>query len=268
MPSRRFFRWTRLRIGLLAGALPLLAASLGFGQQVDPPRNLVASLAQLPGLAEGPDKGAFVELVRAMAEIYPGRIRIEVYPFARSFRNMEAGLADFHIPAMRNPEIPADKLAYRYVSEKIGSVALVLYSRSDKPVTRKDVYRALEQGGPFPYVIEVSAGAEANCAFPAKPTNHFEQSLKKLSDGRIDAIWNAQEETDLVLKRLKLKNIHRSFWGNFDDVIAIRKGPENDALDRTLSGLLRQLRSSGRLGEIYRKVHAPYVEWQPATEGW
>ena len=237
-------------------------------QPATSPRPLVASLAQLPGLAESPDKGAFVELVRAMGALYPGGIRIEVYPFARSFRDMESGLTDFHIPSMRNPEIPADKLSYRYVSEKIGSVAMVLYSRTDKPLTRKDVYTALQQGGTFPYVIEVSAGAEANCAFPARPTNNYEQSLRKLGDGRIDAIWNAQEETDLVLRQLRLKNIHRSYWGNFDDVIAIRKNVENDELDRTLSGLLRQLRASGRLAEIYRKVHAPYSDWQPVDEGW
>lgn len=250
----------------------LVLASLGtLGGRAQPPaapRPLAANLALLPGLADSPDKGAFVEVVKAMGEIYPGGIHIAVYPFARSLHDVEAGLADFHIPSMRNPEIPPDKLPYRFVSEKIGSVAFVLYSRSEKPVTRKDVYAALQQGGTFPYVIEVSSGAEANCAFPARPTNNYEQSLRKLGDGRIDAIWNAQEETDLVLRQLRLRNIHRSYWGNFDDMIAIRKGPESDELDRTLSGLLRQLKTSGRLAEIYRKVHAPYLDWQPANEGW
>ena len=97
-------------------ALGLVFAGLvAAAQPAAPPRPLVASLARLPGLAEGPDKGAFVEVVKAMAELHPGGIRIELYPFARSFRNMEAGQADFHIPSMRNPEIPADKLSFRFV---------------------------------------------------------------------------------------------------------------------------------------------------------
>jgi polar amino acid transport system substrate-binding protein len=231
-------------------------------------RDLEASLAILPGLADTPDQGTFVELVKAMDDVYPGKIRISVYPYARSFNNVISGIADFHIPALRNPSIPDANLGYRYVAEKMGSVHMVLYSRADKILTRQDIMKALEAGGPFPYMIEVSAGAEANCAFPARPTNNFEQSLLKLDSKRIDAIWNAQEETDLILKRLKRKNIHRSYWGTFDDVIVVHKGPRGDEVDQILSELLRKLKASGRLESIHRKAHLPYIDWQPADMNW
>lgn len=231
-------------------------------------RDLEASLAVLPGLADTPDQGAFVELVKAMDDVYPGKINISVYPYARSFNNVISGIADFHIPALRNPAIPDANLGYRYVAEKMGSVHMVLYSRADKVITRQDVMKALEAGGPFPYVIEVSAGAEANCAFPARPTNNYEQSLLKLDSKRIDAIWNAQEETDLILKRLKLKSIRRSYWGAFDDVIVVRKGPRGEEVDKILSELLRKLKASGRLETIHRKAHLPYSDWQPTDMKW
>lgn len=243
---------------LLAGAL----------HAQGPYRDLEASLALLPGLADSADQGAFVEVVKAMDEVYPGKIHIQVYPFARSVNNVLSGKADFHIPAMRNVAIPESKLPYRYAGEKIGSLAAVVYSRTDKVITRQDILKAVEKGREFPYVIEVAAGVEANCEFPARPTNNWEQSFKKLASGRIDAIWNAQDEADLVLRRLKLGNIHRSLWGMFDDVIVIQKGPHGEEVDRILSDLLKKLRASGRLEVLYRKVHVRYSDWQPADMGW
>ncbi|MBN1982578.1 MAG: hypothetical protein JW795_13675 [Chitinivibrionales bacterium] len=231
-------------------------------------KDLNASLALIPGLAESPDKGAFVEVVKAMDEVYPGKIIISVYPYARSYNNAMTGASDFHIPAGHNPEIPDSTLPYRYASEKIGSLAMVLYSNNAKPITRQDVLNAMAKGGKFPYTIEVSAGAESNCPFPVTSSNDFESSLRKLNMQRIDALWNAQEETDLIIRKLKLKNINRSFWGMFDDVIVIQKSAKGDEINEILSGLLKKLRESGKLEKIYSKVHVPYDDWQPSKMAW
>lgn len=231
-------------------------------------RDLSASLAQIPGLADSVDKGFFVDLVKAMDEVHPGKIKIELYPFARSMNNAVTGKSDFHIPAANNPAIPAASLPYRYASEKIGTLAMVLYTNADKPLTWKLIEEAVKKGGKFPYVVEVSGGAEGNCIFPAVPTNDWEQSMKKLAAGRIDAIWNAQEETDFVLRQLKLKNVKRESAGNLDDVIVLQKSAKGDEVDVVISDLLRKLRASGKLDALYRKIHLPYDDWQPAKMGW
>ncbi len=91
----------------------------------------------------------------------------------------------------------------------------------------------------------------------------IEQSLRKLSRGRIDAFIWAQEEADLMLRQLKLTNIHREHLGDFEDVFIIAKGPAGDETDRFLGEAIDRLAASGKLAEIYSRLHRPYVEWQP-----
>jgi len=70
-------------------------------------RDLKVSLPYpLPGLVDSPDKGIFVDLLKAMAEEYKGgKITWELFPFARSMENVEKGKADFHLPQLVNPRI-------------------------------------------------------------------------------------------------------------------------------------------------------------------
>ena len=100
--------------------------------------------------------------------------------------------------------------------------------------------------------------------FPVQRSMSIEQSLRKLSRGRIDAFVWAQEEADLMLKQLGLTNIRREFFGDFEDVFIIQKGAAGDEMDEFLRQAIDQLAASGKLAEIYEKIHRPYVEWQPS----
>jgi len=258
---------SRFVVGTVLAALLFLPPCTVFSQAAH--RDLEASLAQLPGLADTPDKGAFVDIVKAMDEIYPGKINIKLYPFARSVNNVLSGKADFHIPSLRNPLIPADKLPYKYVTERIGLMTMVIYSHVDKVITKQDILKAMEamkKGEQFPYIIECAGGLSS--PFPALSSNDWEQSIKKLAARRIDGIWNAQEETDRAVISLKEKTVHRENWGTFDDMILIQKSAAGDEVDKILSELLRNLRASGKLERLYRKVHSPYNNWQPSKMGW
>lgn len=250
---------------LLSIVLLLLTCQIGFAQ--DQPRDLVASLAQIPGLADSPDKGAFVDIVKAIAKIYPGKITIEVVPFERSINNVLEGRADFHIPILRNPANTALKLPYRYATEKTGSVPIVIYSNKDKIITKMTIDAAIAKGGKFPYTIEVAGGLEPVYPFPCMSSNNSEASLQKVQNKRIDAFLFGNE-IDQSLKSLKLNAIHRELYGNFDDAIIIPKGPKGDEIDRILSNCLRKLNASGRLQELYKKVRSPYTDWQPTEMGW
>lgn len=65
---------------------------------------IIAHLGFLPGLIESADKGAFIELVKAIDEVYPeGQIEIRVYPLARAQTGVIKGTADINLPALRNP---------------------------------------------------------------------------------------------------------------------------------------------------------------------
>ena len=101
-------------------------------------RDLQASLPYLPCVLETPERGAFIDLVKAIDDVYTeGRIIIKIYPFQRSLYNVVSGKADFHLPMFKNPAIPPEQLPFRHISLPMGNVVLVLYSHIDRPLTKK-----------------------------------------------------------------------------------------------------------------------------------
>jgi len=226
-------------------------------------KDLVASVAFLPNISESPDKGVFIDLIKAMNEQYPdGKFNIEIFPFSRSIENVVSGKADFHIPMLRNPIVPEEKLPFRYASVPMGKVTFVIYSRKDNPITKEMIEKAMTQN-PFPYKISMMRGLEDFFGFPGEGETSIEQMMEKVDKKRIDACIHAQEEADFVLKQVKLKDIHREFYTSFDDVVLVQKGEKGDEADKIVSGSLKALAASGRLEELHSKIHVPYQDWQP-----
>jgi polar amino acid transport system substrate-binding protein len=233
------------------------------------PKDLTASLALLPGVIDGPDKGPFVDLVKALQEYTGGKITIATFPFARSMDNVIKGKADFHIPSVRNPSIRHDpSLPWRFATEKIGQAAFVIYSSPEKPVTRKMIVEAMAKGGKFPYSIELVPGIEATFGCPGTASIDLPSSLQKVAKKRLDALIWAQEEADNVVRNLKLKNVHRELYQVYDDHPIVAKGAHGDEVDRMLSAAIKKFRASGKLQQYYIKVHHPYEDWQPANMDW
>jgi polar amino acid transport system substrate-binding protein len=232
-------------------------------------KDLTASLALLPGLIDSADKGPFVDLVKAIDSVYTGgKIKIETYPFARSVDNVVKGKADFHIPTIRNRALSETSLPYRFTTEKIGSVAIVIYSNAEKPVTKKMITDALAKKGKFPYTVELPPGIESLFGIPGTASVDLMSSLQKIEKKRLDALVWAQEEVDAAIKHAKIKTIQREHWADYEDSIIITKGPQGDATDKILSDALKKLRSTKQLQALYSKVHRPYSDWQPAKMGW
>ncbi|MGA3117101.1 MAG: ABC transporter substrate-binding protein [Syntrophobacteraceae bacterium] len=231
-------------------------------------KDLTASVALLPNISESPEKGVFIDLIKAMNEVYPdGKFKIEVFPFGRSIDNVVTGKADFHIPMLRNPNIPEEKLPFRYASVPMGKVYFVIYSHKDNPITREMIEKAMSQK-PFPYKISMMRGLENFAGFPVEAETSIDQMIEKVGKKRIDAFIHAQEESDYVLNQLKLKDIHREFYTSFDDVVLVQKGEKGDEADKIISVSLKTLASSGRLDELHSKIHVPYRDWQPDQMNW
>ena len=226
-------------------------------------QDLKASLAYLPKISESPDKGAFVDLVKAIGGVYTsGTIQISVSPMARSIDNVISGGADFHIPMIRNTVVPASALPYKCSTEALGKVVFVIYSNKAKPITL-NMLKAAKDQKPFPYQFESGRGLEAFFDFPVTPSNAIDQSLKKVDAGRVDGFIWAQEEADYTVRTLALKNVHRAIYFAFDDIIVLPKGPKGDKLDAEFTKLIKLLRESGKLQKLYATIHLPYNDWQP-----
>jgi polar amino acid transport system substrate-binding protein len=248
-----------------AVVLAVLAAGAARAQSAE----LTISIAQLPGMADSPEKGVFVDIVKALDEEYTeGKIVIEVYPFGRSFHNVLAGAADAHIPSFVEPGASDAKFPYSWLTQPLGPITLVLYSQAGRPLTKKDLDEALAKGGKFPYVIEVAGGTEPMFPFPTVASNDFASSFRKLEAKRIDAMIAGPGAADKLLRQLELPGIHRGAYADFDDIIVVAKSPRGEAAKKRLEEPMKRLARSGRLEAIYARGHKPFEPWQPADMGW
>jgi hypothetical protein len=245
-----------------------LALFLLIGVSAANARDLKVSMAYLPDILETPDKGVFVDLIKAFDEAYEeGEIQRSVFPTARSMENVISGKADFHIPMIRNKVVPEESMPYAFSTEKMGDVYFVIYSHKDKPLTY-DAIQKVKNSKPFPLKVETIGGMTGYFDFPVDQGIGVENSLKKVNAKRLDAFIMAQEECDFTVKHFKLKNIHREQYDKFDDVFVIPKGEKGKEIDAILSGLIVKLRAGGKLQDLHMKVHIPYQDWQPHEMGW
>jgi polar amino acid transport system substrate-binding protein len=212
-------------------------------------KDLKASLPLIPPLVESKDKGVIVDLVKAMADEYKGgKITWDVFPFARSMDNVEKGRADFHMPQLVNPNISLDKLPFQFSSEKIFRVVFVLYTNKNNPkITPANVSS---------YKVESEMGTKDFFGFPVTGSPDVASSLKKVDIGRLDGFIFAMPETDLVLKKLALKNIKRAEYKKFDVRIVLPKGPQGKETDAILTDIIKKLKADGR----YQKIMAPILD--------
>jgi polar amino acid transport system substrate-binding protein len=262
-------RGTGARAVGFAGGCLLLARLAGAAEREVGAADLVASLPELPGQIESTEAGPVVELLRAIDDVYrEGEIHIGLFPFVRSVRNVELGEADFHLPLLRELGRPPEDGAYRYASEDLGEVQFVLYSHVSDPLTVERIEAARRAGGEFPYVIERMRGVSRLGDFPLRQVSDLEQALRRVAARRSHGFVMAQEETDRLLRELRLKDVHRAPYAAFGDAIVIAPGPRGDAVDAVLSEAIRSLKRSGRWQQLYQAVHRPYDDWQPAQLDW
>ncbi|CAN5893838.1 hypothetical protein BH11PSE8_BH11PSE8_32600 [soil metagenome] len=227
---------------------------------IDAP-DIVASAILLPGRVNSSTDGDLIELVRAIDEVYvAGRIIIKAQPLARVTFEVAQGVADMGFPALRAGS-PDATLPYRLSTEPIGQVSFVLYSHVRKPITREMIFRATEHGE-FPYKIEAPARA---LGFPIQRFSTIDSALQMVSAGRIDALLWAQEDADFTLRQLRLRDIHREHFGDFETVFLLPRSPRGDFVDAVLTKAIGKLRESGRLQAMYSQMYKPYDDWQPGA---
>jgi len=239
--------------------LLVLAILFSFGSRLYA-EDLVASLALIPMHSQignsGQPEGGFVKVAKAIDDVYKnGEISIEQYPFSRSLDNVVSGKADFHIPLIKIPHVSEETLPFAYATERITQVTFVLYTRADSPPLDKN---ELSQ-----HVIETVRGHKQLFLFEAAEVSSLDQGIKKLLHGRIDAFIMEQDAVDSYIREQKYKNIRRTFFASWDTCVVIPKGPKQQEIDQILSTALRRLKASGRLQEITKSIHQPYIDWQP-----
>jgi hypothetical protein len=218
-------------------------------------KTYTAHLGELPGLINLDKTGAFVDFIRYLDAQDPStEIAIEVYPIHRAINGVVRGKADFGLPAIRPPgEVVG--LPFTFSEVSFGHVTHVLYTNKAFPLSVETLL-----SNPSLYRVEA---VPYYMPFKVLRSHSIKQSLQRLASGRIDAFIWAQEEADMTLKALGLSGIERTHFGDLPDVFFIPKGEAGKEIDAYLTQLINRLRESGKLESEYRKVHRPYVDWQP-----
>ncbi|MBN1980883.1 MAG: hypothetical protein JW795_05090 [Chitinivibrionales bacterium] len=253
---------------LIVHSISLLLVIFFFAARPSNGKDIIISLASLGELASTPEKGYFVDYFKALDELYTdGKFIISVYPFMRSLSTVINKTADVHVPMIKDPKINYDTMPFRFVTKPMGTVAIVIYSNSSKPITRKMIDEAMGKK-PFPYKIELNLGTESMYDFPTITTTEMIATMEKIRLGRSDAYLSAQEEGDVLVINNKMKWVHRELFSHLDDLIAIQSGPRGDEVDKILSDLITKLDQSGKSKALREKIHVSYIEWQPADKAW
>ena len=88
----------KVRSGLFFIAAFLCCALAGAKEDIH------GDLAELPVVAESPDRGILVDLLKAMQKYYTdGTLSFDVIPFKRSLQSVTEGHSDFHAPILKDP---------------------------------------------------------------------------------------------------------------------------------------------------------------------
>jgi polar amino acid transport system substrate-binding protein len=215
--------------------------------------NLIAYVAEMPLLAESSERGGFIELIKALDEVYAGgKIEIRIYPFTRAIHGVAHGDADFSLPAAFNPKRIDSDGPVRLSLVSFGKVPMVLYSHKD------NVVKVAELGNEALRIIAVPTLWH----FPVVRVNSIPQAFELLRKPRVDGILGAQEETDFVLRNAGYKDIHREYYGSFDDVFILPVNERGQLVECVLYRGVETLRRSGKLSAIYSNIHSPYSDWQ------
>lgn len=198
-------------------------------------------LAELPGLSQASNHGGhgiLVDMVKAMRAHYrAGNILIEITPLARSFKILENGGCDIHLPMLNNPEAPFQEANLRLEKDVIFKVPFVVYSRADRP--------PLEIGMNPRLRLETDQALIRDFPFPVAGTTCLACSLKKVRLDRIDGVIFAAKEMNILIREENLTGLRATLYRQFDVHPVVRKGPQGDEAERLFHQLLGKLKETG-----------------------
>ncbi|MCB5196911.1 hypothetical protein [Deefgea salmonis] len=213
---------------------------------------------ELPGILENSKTGPFPELIAVINQFYPaGKIDFSLEPVKRVYLDINNKNADFRFPTMKIKDGAKNAAPYQYSKEMLGKVTFVLYTNKKQIIPKEQVTQA---NNDTKLLIEAPP---ADWGFPTRSVVNLEQSLKKLNAGRIAGVLWAQEESDYLIKKLKLHQIHRAHFEDYPDVLFFSCNERGDFVNDAISKAIKAARDSGALEKAYVKVHKPYQDWQP-----
>ena len=236
--------------------------------------SLRVSIPKMPVHAESQHKGVLVDFVKVLAKKLEQDIDIKIVPFSRSIYYVSTGKVDFHLPFIK---ASADFLAntpataknetknnlklkqyshnFIYSDVTIFHVNFVLYSHIDSHIDLNEIedYKIETDSAHLPFLKNVSLGS--NC---------ITCSLKKVQHKMTDGYIFADSSTDPLLQENKtlLPSIKREFYQKFAVKMLFPNTEKGRKLNKKISQVIANMRSSGELAPLLSTVDFSYDDWQ------
>lgn len=212
------------------------------------------SLGQMPFAAESKDKGAYVDIVKAMAKATGDTVDIQVVPFTRSLGDAMSKKVDAHLPIIQLPGMDKGTPDFDYSTETVHHVNFVLYSGKSLDITPANAGK---------FKVETDAAHTGYFGFPIAPSPSVEGSIKKVDAGRLDAFIYADQPIDRLIKQNKLANVKRQLFKRFDVKFVLPKGGRGSEVDKFITDAIAKLKASGEWDKLLTLLDAQYDNWQP-----
>ncbi|OZG72315.1 hypothetical protein BTA51_16405 [Hahella sp. CCB-MM4] len=210
-------------------------------------QKLVASIAELPGLAERNQSGILTEFVKQLNEQDEEcDITFIIAPFKRSIMDVSSGWADFQLPMLNTDDIGFDNV--RLSRFKIDEVRFALYTREDSTLTVNDL-----QKNQLPGSIKIATDSAHTKVFPfpVEESSCLTCIVKRLHAGWIDGVLFAEKEIDSIIRELKITGIKKQHFRTYDGHIVLPKGKKGDKIEARLEKLIRKLSDRGLLNNFF-----------------
>ncbi len=221
----------------------------------DLPKEINATLANVPNLANTDKTGPLCDIVRELEKQSGIKINFRVQPFPRSIENVIKGKADFHLPLIE--PVSTEGLPYSFSTATLSVVNFILYTHKDKILDIENLEGIdLETDSSHVYLFPIEI----------KPSTCVLCSLKKLNAGRIDGFIYSDVAVDDLIRKEKLTNIHRNLYRRFNVKFVIPKNSQGSLVDKFLTKYVNQLYENGTMDRYPSLKPDEYVEWQPHTD--
>lgn len=189
------------------------------------------SFAQLVQMAESPQKGILIDLIKAMALEAGVDTDFRVVPFTRSMHNLATGKVDMHIPLLE-PETGADKLPGRLSAFRIFQVEFSTFSR--KPIDLNNTQKLS---------IETEATHTSLFKLPLTPSFCIPCSVRKIYLKRLDAFIFATRPVQDIIDREKLSGIIHQVYRIFPVKVVFAKNLPRAFREKVRLGLYRIIKN-------------------------
>lgn len=204
-----------------------------------------------------PEHGSYHarKLIEEMRLVHKGSIELEELPVKRSVIGIINGKADFYYPILKPLNNVKKKFDYDISSVTVSSVIYAVYvHKSNKNI---QVHNLQD------FTIEGENGHTDFFDFKVHSSSCVRCSFLKVDQGRIDgyiypAVWG-----DEIIKSLKLKNVESYYFDTYELKFALPKGQRGKSPDRTLSDLIKKMKSTGSYHKIFKQMDESNKSWKP-----